>query len=319
MLSTLKNKSRIKLNVVINTCDRPESLANCLQSLAIQTNSNFKVLVFDQSKDASAEMVARTYKADYHRLLGRNLSHSRNMGLLYSKCADIIAYIDDDARPAKDWTDVIISTFINRPELSGIGGRVMQFKSGRFELQYQNGIVSEYGYTEDIHPIEETKYNKGYSYWYARPMGTNMAFKVEALLKIGGFDEFFEYIHEETDVTLRLVKAGYNYSYCDNLLVYHYQENSHNRKGEYNLNWYVNMKNNTYFGLKNGSHNAFLRVLRTLKRVNGKQGGFIINLKLLVRNKISIVRFLIHIKNCIFGEIYGLSAGLFLKRKLLSK
>lgn len=46
------------------------------------------------------------------------------------------------------------------------------------------------------------------STWMLYPMGTNVVFRRRALVEIGGFDETFEYHHDETDVCRRLMDLG---------------------------------------------------------------------------------------------------------------
>jgi GT2 family glycosyltransferase len=83
-------------------------------------------------------------------------------------------------------------------------------------------------------------------------MGANASYKREALVKIGYFDEFFEYFLEETDVCLRLQEAGYTIHYID-VAVDHYVQPSHNRRDRQHLTcWYSLAKNTTYFALKHG-------------------------------------------------------------------
>ena len=83
-------------------------------------------------------------------------------------------------------------------------------------------------------------------------MGANASYRREALLKIGYFDEFFEYFLEETDVCLRLLESGYTVDYID-ASVDHYVQPSHNRRDRRHLTcWYSLAKNTTYFALKHG-------------------------------------------------------------------
>jgi GT2 family glycosyltransferase len=83
-------------------------------------------------------------------------------------------------------------------------------------------------------------------------MGTNSSFRKDILEKINGYDEFFDYFLDETDVCLRLIQAGYEVHHAE-VAVDHYPQASHNRIDQKHLTcWYSLAKNTTYFALKHG-------------------------------------------------------------------
>lgn len=74
----------------------------------------------------------------------------------------------------------------------------------------------------------------------------------DLLEKINGYDEFFDYFLDETDVCLRLIQAGYEVHYAD-VTVEHYPQPSHNRIDQKHfICWYSLAKNTTYFAFKHG-------------------------------------------------------------------
>lgn len=296
--------------------DRPQYIEACLSSIMDQ-KIQAEIIVIDQSKGKETEELIRKYNdIKYLKSNKTNLSYSRNLGILEAK-GEVLAFIDDDARADKDWLNVIENEFSNE-RLDMLAGKVFLIKDGNKTVQFQNGIVSDYGYIEDVHPEDEIKYLAGNGHWYSRPMGTNMAFKRSALLSIGGFDEFYEYIHDETDVAIRLIRSGGIAKYSCKMIVDHYQAPSRNRKEKkYDINWYTDAKNNVYFGMKNGSNNMIIRTLRTIHRITSANGALGIQIGLLLKGEINLFDYLKYILRAIRGILKGLFFGLFIPRHLL--
>src|SRR5262249_4035299 len=101
--------------------------------------------------------------------------------------------------------------------------------------------------------------------WTLRVPGSNCAFRRAALVAVGGFDEYFAYYHDETDISLRLVRAGYRIIHLDENAVRHYPARA---KPGYNSalqrDWSVIARSDTYFALKNGADPLLVRLPRTV-------------------------------------------------------
>jgi len=309
----------MNLTVIINTFNRPKVLGKCLDSLLLQSDKDFDIVVVDQSTNDESALICSNYKLNYIKNSKRNLSHSRNIGIKNAK-SQLVAFIDDDARADPDWVKIIKSNFKRDSKLDILAGKVVDSTLGYApKIQFRNGIVSLYGYIEDIHPLNETKYRNGNGLWLLRPMGTNMAFKKQTVINNGGFDEFYEYIHDETDITVRILKSGGKITYDNSLLVNHYPAKSINRISKYDINWFVDVKNNIYFGLKNANDFIPIRLLRSIKRIFFDKGAFSIIFKLFKNQNISfkdLIRFYV---KAFRGLFVGIFCGLFGKRKLFFK
>jgi glycosyltransferase involved in cell wall biosynthesis len=85
-------------------------------------------------------------------------------------------------------------------------------------------------------------------------MGVNMAFRRQALLAIGGFDEFYIYISEEADVALRLAQVGKIVHPVREAAMYHVPASSRNRTiaSDVGRFWRLATRAQTYYTIKNG-------------------------------------------------------------------
>ncbi|HIP70084.1 MAG TPA: glycosyltransferase [Anaerolineae bacterium] len=237
-------------SVIVNTTDRANSLSILLRALEQQSYPYFEVVIVvgptqDHTMDVLAEYNGRVR---IRHCKNANLSQSRNIGLLAAR-GDIVAYIDDDAVPGIHWLAQLNRLFQD-PRLDGTGGMVYMIRPRQPLIQHRIGIASalaeqvdvRQSYLEDIVPPGQGKF------WTGRMMGTNMAYRRRALLEIGGFDEFFEWLYDDSSIALRLTHAGKIVHPVKEAVVYHVPASSRNRvTNSYNARWWVQTKSVIYF------------------------------------------------------------------------
>ncbi|WP_071190071.1 glycosyltransferase family 2 protein [Trichormus sp. NMC-1] len=250
------SNTNVLISIVICTADRPASLQKTIQSLNHINYKHFEVIVVDSSTNNNTLEILNLIKKDLNFSIKlfisshKNLSISRNIGIQKSS-GKIIAFIDDDAIPPTDWLDRLISTYsLYGDQCAGVGGTVRDMTTLNYPLQYHQGITNIISNTIPIRSGDVINHNQEQGFWYNALMGTNSSYRKEFLENINGYDEFFEYFLDETDVCLRLIQAGYEIHYCDTV-VDHYPQPSHNRYDQKHLTcWYSLAKNTTYFALK---------------------------------------------------------------------
>lgn len=244
------------LSIVICTADRCVSLEKTLLSLNKMNYSLFEVIVVDASSNKETlEMLAILSKQvswllKITRVQEKNISISRNVGINLAS-GSIIAFLDDDAIPPPDWIDKLLATYtLYGNKCGGVGGSVRDMTRYGYPMQYHRGITNVISHTIPIRADNTADFNAISGFWYNALMGANSSYRKEVLEKINGYDEFFEYFLDETDVCLRIIQAGYEIHYCD-VVVDHYPQPSHNRQDQKHLTcWYSLAKNTTYFALK---------------------------------------------------------------------
>lgn len=241
------------ISVVICTVDRCQSLRNTLKSLD-QCKSSFAelIVVHGPSQDETNHLL-QEYDYLIDKVIetsSRNVSVARNLGLKEAN-QDIIVYVDDDVIPPQDWLNTHFSFYkLYGQECGCVAGSVKDKTKPDTPLQFSRGINGLLSECKPILSENTAKRHLSSNYWFSGVMGANASYRREALLQIGGFDEFFEYFLEETDVCLRLIKSGYKIYYTDKS-VDHYPAKSHNRQDQKHLTcWYSLAKNTTYFALK---------------------------------------------------------------------
>jgi hypothetical protein len=244
-----------KVSIVINTDARAKPLATCLESLRYLRYPNFEVVVVaGPTRDGTHELCESWGDAiKFGRCPVRNLSQSRNIGIAMA-AGDIVAYIDDDAVPEPEWLDDVVPAFEDTQV--GVAGGFLHDHTGK-TYQWKFGTANRFGTADTSWKRPAPEFNFPHSFNTPQVIGANSVFRRSALVHIGGFDEEYEYFLDETDVTVRIVDAGWTVAQLDRAFVHHKFAPSHIRNHAKVLtSWYSIIKNKAYFSLMNGSDQA---------------------------------------------------------------
>jgi glucosyl-dolichyl phosphate glucuronosyltransferase len=214
------------ITVVVCTYNRYDVLPDALASLADQNLAKdvVELIVVDNSSDKPAQDVfwSEFAAAEGLRLLFEpvpGLSRARNRGVREAT-APLVAFIDDDAIAAPHWCEALVTTFERHATAGIVGGPVRPiWPSAEPEWlhPWQRGFYT----IVDHGPDERTLVGQEYL------AGTNIAFRREALLDAGGFDEALGRTgpsllsNEELAMTRRLQQSGLDSYYNPRAEVMH--------------------------------------------------------------------------------------------------
>jgi glycosyltransferase involved in cell wall biosynthesis len=119
------------VSVVVSTYNRQEDLREALDALLHQTGDvPYEVLIVDNNSTDRTRRVVESAMPGSHVPLRylfepqQGVSYGRNTGIRNAQ-APIIAFTDDDCRPAPDWIASIVRAFDRFPEVDCVGGRVV--------------------------------------------------------------------------------------------------------------------------------------------------------------------------------------------------
>lgn len=239
------NKRSLRVSVIINTCNRGAYLADTLRGLQQQIFDNFEVLVVNGPSIDNTEEVAKQFNVRYYTA-PFNISVSRNIGIKHA-AGDILAFIDDDAVPEAEWLQDLVRAY-DDPKVAAAGGRV--YNADGSDFQYSYGAIDAWGYPISRHD-KPYAFNDPKGQFFNINIGTNASYRREPLIEVGGFDEEIEYYHDESDVCVRLIEAGYKVAQLDNAYVHHKMAPSFRRKNAKRVTvWDAIVKNTIYYGIK---------------------------------------------------------------------
>lgn len=198
----------LTVSIVIVSRGRPAALRRCLLGISqLQFNSFEVVVVSDPEGIAAAEGMGFSDDLKLLTYDEANISAARNLGITHA-AGEVVAFIDDDAVPEPQWLRHLIVPAA-RPEVAAMGG----FVRGRngISFQWQARSLDSCGEAHelkvDLNQPTILIPPKGRA---IKTEGTNMAFCRDVLTKIGGFDPAFHYFLDETDLNMRVARAGFS-------------------------------------------------------------------------------------------------------------
>jgi GT2 family glycosyltransferase len=239
------------------------ALGELLERLGDLRDAAFEICVVHGPTEDGTKAVLQKWKRRIKVAANpeRNLSISRNIGIAMA-AGDFVAFIDDDAFPSPQWLSELAAAF-GDPKVGGAGGVVMDHTGAK--TQYVFSSANRLGNTNSCHkmPVESTPFSFEFPYL----QGVNCAFRREALLSVGGFDEEFDFYLDETDLCCRLIDAGWVVKQLPNAIVHHRslpsairdeQKITHSR--------YSVLKNKLYFSLVNSpAHHQAEQAIQDMK------------------------------------------------------
>ena len=201
-----------RVSVVVCTYNGAATLHDCLEGLERLEYPDFEVIVVsDGSTDATAA-TASEYGVRLIETENEGLASARNVGLA-AATGEIVAYLDDDARPDPHWLAYLAHAFATTPYAS-IGGPNVPFPDDGDVEQCVARVPG--GPTHVLLTDTEAEHVPG----------CNMAFRKECLDAIGGFDPRFRVAGDDVDVCWRIRERGWTIGFCPGAVVWHHPRSS---------------------------------------------------------------------------------------------
>ena len=224
------------ISIVVCTRDRVPELESCLRHLDRQDYPAFEVVVVDNAPTSDAIRVlveARQSRINYRYVVEPRggLSWARNAGIAAAS-GEIVAFLDDDEEPDPNWLAGLATGFARGDDIGCVTGIIVPARLDTqvewwFEAAgghskgrgFTSAIFSRHGPQSPLYPLP--------------PFGAggNMAFRREALARIGGFDVALgtgtpARAAEDTLALTLVLLAGYRIAYEPAALMrhYHYQD-----------------------------------------------------------------------------------------------
>lgn len=199
--------TRIPVSVVVVSRGRADALQRCLLGVSQLQYDPFEIVVVadpDGIKAAGAMPFSAQLKL--HPFDEANISAARNLGLTHA-AGEVVAFIDDDAVPEPQWLHHLVAPAA-RADVAAMGGFVRARNGISFQWRARSLDVLGEGHDLDVNPEQATVLTPPAGRG-VKTEGTNMAFRRTTLIALGGFDPAFHYFLDETDVNMRLAKAGH--------------------------------------------------------------------------------------------------------------
>jgi N-acetylglucosaminyl-diphospho-decaprenol L-rhamnosyltransferase len=209
---------------LVNT-DNRELLARCLASLPAAAGSvTWRVTVVDNaSGDGSREVVRQEFPGA--RLLvnptrrGFSANHNRVIDeVLAKRSARYVLVLNEDTELGSGSLEELIAFGDRSPRLGAIGPRLIG-SDGREQPSYFRFPRVERQFWETLRPGRPAQTGEADG-WLN---GSCLVIRAEALRDVGGLDDRFFIFYEDTDLGLRLHRAGWRSAVCPSAQVVHHE------------------------------------------------------------------------------------------------
>lgn len=213
------------VSVVICTRNRPDLLRKCLTGVSRLTAPPVETVVVDDASEAPGiEQIVAAYGAKYIHELVIGVSRARNTGLRAAR-GEIVACVDDDAFPDRDWIANLVREFED-PRVAAVVGRTIPGGGPAADDSLPARLSDLDGGPQRRVVDRETPHWFEIANFGGLGAGANMAFRRSSFEAWGGFDERIGYGTpmpglEEHNAFFRVLRCGFRIVYTPTAVVYH--------------------------------------------------------------------------------------------------
>jgi len=203
----------IKFSLIVPVYNRPDEVAELLQSLESQSIKNFEILLVEDAADLSCDKIAAQYvdKIDvrYFNVPNTDRSFRRNFGMENAK-SDYFVFTDSDCILPPNYFENLEKNLTENYS-DCFGGRDAAHESFSDVQKAISFAMTSFLTTGGIRggksQMEKFK-----------PRTFNMGFSRTVFEKVGGFKNIFG---EDIDLSIRIADAGFRTTLYQDIFVYH--------------------------------------------------------------------------------------------------
>jgi glycosyltransferase involved in cell wall biosynthesis len=210
-----KEMTQVYFSIIIPTYNRPEQLAQCLQSLVYQTYNHdyFEVIIVDDGSEISlSELVLKFYdKLNITLLTQQNAgpATARNTGAAQAK-GQFLAFTDDDCELESNWLKNLAISFKENPNVAIGGKTINNLPKNIYAIASQLLVDYLYNYHE---------LNNSDDHFFTT---NNFSLSKKLFNSINGFNiNFTLAAAEDREFCYRWLNNGYQMIYAPKVVVYH--------------------------------------------------------------------------------------------------
>jgi glycosyltransferase involved in cell wall biosynthesis len=201
-----------RVSVVVCTFNGASTLGECLNGLCALDYPDYEVIVVDDGSTDATAAIAASYPVRLIRTENSGLSSARNAGF-QAATGEIVAYIDDDARPDRDWLQYMVRTCVEE-DWAAVGGPNL--------APPDDGVVADCVANSPGAPMHVLLSDREAEH----VPGCNMAIRRSALARVGGFDPRFRVAGDDVDLCWRLIENKLKIGFSPSAVVWHHRRRS---------------------------------------------------------------------------------------------
>jgi GT2 family glycosyltransferase len=201
-----------RISVVVCSYNGSATIRDTLEGLRRLDYASFETIVVDDGSTDATPEIAREYGVKLISTPNQGLAAARNVGLAAAS-GEIVAYLDDDAYPDRDWLTYLAIGFLDS-DVCGVGGPNL--------LPPEDGDVAECVANAPGGPAHVLLGDREAEHI----PGCNMAFRKDWLQAVGGFDPQFRCAGDDVDLCWNVQRIGGRIGFHAGALVWHHRRSS---------------------------------------------------------------------------------------------
>ena len=238
-----------RVTVIIANWNGKRYLGACLESLRRQAFTGVEVILVDNgSTDGSVEL-AREHLRDINVIaLPENLGFSRaiNVGIERAR-GEYIAMLNNDAEADPKWLGELVAGLEANPEVGFCASKMVlhgdhDMADACGDFYAVEGVPGKIGHLEPADRYRESREVFG-------AFAGAALYRRSMVEELGGFDEDFFIVHEDSDLSFRARLMGYRCLYVPSAVVYHHVGATIGRESDAAV--YYSQRNSEFVYLKN--------------------------------------------------------------------
>lgn len=268
-----------KIAVLIVTRNRPLELEVCLRSILKNSDSDYQILIADQSDNNQTLQVVKNLASNRIKIIKMKVKgKSRGLNLLINKAqSEILTFTDDDCLVKPDWLKQIAQTYHQFPHLAGVFGNTFPYQPQHHPDQFCPSTFKTAAFS--LHTFADFHY-------YQVGLGNNMSLRRSVLKKVGNFKEWLGpgaigENGEESEMVLRILSSGQTLATNPKMILFHnrwldYEQERH-LQAKYTLGFIAFLS--YYLLTKNGLHALTFIKVKVQERLRPALGSIVGSIK----------------------------------------
>lgn len=244
----MMNANEINISLIIVTYNAAGFIADCLQSVGLQSCTKFETIIVDNnSSDNTVSIIetefpwAKVYRSN------DNLGFTGGVLLGYKYAiGEYIALLNPDTRANRFWLENLLKAIESNDKIGSCASLLLRWGTDIVDTAGDGctraGKGFKYGDGEKAELYNQERYVFG-------ACGGAVLYRRKMLNEIGFFDNDFFLLHEDTDISFRAQLAGWDCLYVPTAIVEHKVSASIGHKNAFAV--YYSVRNSDRVWLKN--------------------------------------------------------------------
>ena len=229
----------------------------CLESIREQSYGNAEIIFVDNgSTDSSVALVRGKFPEIRVVQLPENSGFAAgNAAGLTVAQGDLIALVNNDARPEKNWLENLLQPMLDDPRVGICASKILFSADGRINSAGDCITSAAVGFNRGLGKGSAEYETAG---WVFGACGAAVLYRRRMLDEIGFLDDDFFLYDEDTDLNFRAQLAGWKCAYVPTAIVYHLANATSVRLSDTHV--YYHARNLEFVWLKNLPAGLMLRL-----------------------------------------------------------